>query len=348
MKYSHLISVIIPVYNVEQYLGQCLDSVVNQTYQNLEIICVNDGSSDDSFGILQEYAGRDSRIRIISQENRGLSEARNAGLRCASGAYILFVDSDDWIDLDTCEKALQEDADVVFWSYYREYGDKPLKTSLYGDQRMVWSVENISELHRRMVGLSGKELRTPAQTDSVITLWGKLYKASVLKEIAFVDTKQIGSEDTLYNITAFFNVRSAVYRPDIYYHYRKNNQSSFTSGGYHKNHIQKWRELYAWIRSLLDEHHADSSFYGALENRRALGVIQLGLGISADRSMRFGEKMAEMNSILTAPDYRKAIQQLPIGEMPIHWKIFFLAAKWKWCVGMLVLLKGMNGLRSKV
>jgi glycosyltransferase involved in cell wall biosynthesis len=91
------ISVIIPVYNVQKYLRQCLDSVLNQTFADFEIICVNDGSTDDSGKILLEYADKDNRIKIITQENKGASEARNSGLKLAQGEYIYFLDSDDFI-----------------------------------------------------------------------------------------------------------------------------------------------------------------------------------------------------------------------------------------------------------
>jgi len=99
------ISIIIPVYNVEQYLRQCLDSVVNQTLQDIQIICVNDGSPDGSRAILQEYADRDSRIEIIDKPNGGLSSARNAGIAPMRGEYMYFLDSDDWIEPTLCEKA---------------------------------------------------------------------------------------------------------------------------------------------------------------------------------------------------------------------------------------------------
>ena len=115
---NFLISVIVPVYNVEKYLRRCLDSIINQTYEHLQIICVNDGSTDNSLIILEEYAARDSRINIISQENQGLSEARNRGLRCARGEYISFIDSDDWIDGYYYEsmviKIYDYNADIVF------------------------------------------------------------------------------------------------------------------------------------------------------------------------------------------------------------------------------------------
>ena len=100
---NNLISVIIPVYNVSIYLRQCLDSIINQTYTQLEILLINDGSTDDSLEICQEYALKDSRINVISQQNKGLAAARNKGLALASAEYLMFVDSDDWLALTTIE-----------------------------------------------------------------------------------------------------------------------------------------------------------------------------------------------------------------------------------------------------
>ncbi len=111
------VSVIIPVYNVEKYLAKCLDSVINQTLKDIEIICINDGSTDGSAKILEEYAKKDDRIKVINQENGGLSNARNSGLDIASGKYCYFLDSDDWIELNTLEKLVnvinENDVDAV-------------------------------------------------------------------------------------------------------------------------------------------------------------------------------------------------------------------------------------------
>ncbi|MBQ8784417.1 MAG: glycosyltransferase family 2 protein [Alphaproteobacteria bacterium] len=101
---SHTVTVVIPVYNVEKYLEQCLDSVINQTYKDIEIICINDGSTDNSITILEKYALSDNRIKIISQTNQGISAARNAGIKVATGKYITFLDSDDFLSRDAIEK----------------------------------------------------------------------------------------------------------------------------------------------------------------------------------------------------------------------------------------------------
>lgn len=101
MEETPKVSIIVPIYNVEPYLRQCLDSLVNQTYKNIEIICVDDGSTDASSEILTEYALKSSKVRVIRQENSGLSAARNVGFSFATGKYVMYVDSDDWIDVCT-------------------------------------------------------------------------------------------------------------------------------------------------------------------------------------------------------------------------------------------------------
>lgn len=113
---NNLVSIIIPVYNVEEYLKEALDSAINQTYKNIEIICVNDGSTDNSLQILEGYAQKDDRIKIITQKNKGLSGARNTGLFHAKGEYIYFLDSDDFYELELVEKTVQlftDDIDIV-------------------------------------------------------------------------------------------------------------------------------------------------------------------------------------------------------------------------------------------
>jgi len=114
---KYLASLIIPVYNVEKYLRKCLDSAINQTLKDIEIIIVNDGSTDNCPGIIQEYAAKDKRIKVINQENRGLSAARNVGIEMASADYIAFMDSDDWMDVNFMERmystAVKNDADIV-------------------------------------------------------------------------------------------------------------------------------------------------------------------------------------------------------------------------------------------
>ena len=125
---SILISVIIPVYNVEKYLNECIDSVINSTYKDLEIILVDDGSSDNCPQICDKYACMDNRIKVIHKENEGLSSARNEGFNIANGDYISFIDSDDYISTNLYEIAVdiinEQNCDIFSFGYYLKYGNK--------------------------------------------------------------------------------------------------------------------------------------------------------------------------------------------------------------------------------
>lgn len=137
-----LISVIVPVYNVEPYLRKCLDSIVNQTYKNLEIILVDDGSTDNSGIICDEYDEKDKRIKVVHQINQGVSIARNVGLDLCSGDYITFVDSDDWCELDYFEKVIQninvyKNIDVIITNFIRDYNNRTKLMYMKGDTQIL-------------------------------------------------------------------------------------------------------------------------------------------------------------------------------------------------------------------
>lgn len=149
MQQDILVSVIVPVYNVEEYLGRCVESILVQTYTNLEVILVDDGAKDSSGHICDDYAARDARVRVIHKENGGLSSARNAGIDAATGDYLEFVDSDDWIEPDAVETmltlALEHQTELVVAGRYdvkaksgeRKRGLCPLKTEMISAEEMV-------------------------------------------------------------------------------------------------------------------------------------------------------------------------------------------------------------------
>ena len=143
------ISIIIPVYNVEKYLATCLDSVINQTYKNLEILLIDDGSTDSSGLICEQYSKKDTRIKTIHKKNGGLSDARNVGISYASGDYISFIDSDDFIDINTFtilnQYIKQYNADIITFNYYDYYNKDKISPhllfnnlKLFTQLRMNW------------------------------------------------------------------------------------------------------------------------------------------------------------------------------------------------------------------
>lgn len=345
-----LISIIVPVYNTENYLEKCLYSLVNQTYKNIEIIIVDDGSPDNSMNIIQKFVLADNRVKVISQKNQGLSGARNTGMNNANGDYIMFIDSDDWIEIDTCEKAINAsekyNADVVFWSYIREFSDSQKDNYLFDKTEIIWSEKNINQLSRRMVGLVGDELANPQSIDNLVTAWGKLYKKSVIGDVRFTDTKIIGTEDALFNIEVFLGINSAVYIPDLLSHYRKDNESSLTHN-YKRKLVSRWKEMYSRIKFLLDRNDMSREYYDALKNRICFGLIGLGINLVEDKKMSFKEKKKEIYNILSMKHYQIALKDLDFSYLPIQWKVFFKLAKNNNALLLLWLLKIMDYLRKK-
>lgn len=344
------ISIIVPVYNVEKYLPKCLDSIVNQTYKNLEIICVNDESPDGSLKYLKIYAKTDNRIKIISQKNQGLSGARNTGAKYVTGEYIMYVDSDDWIELDTCEnalnKALENSADVVLWNYVREFSNSSVPKKLFNQEEIIFNRDDVKNLiHRRLFGLSKDELAVPENADSIVTAWGKLYKSELIinNKIEFVDTKIIGTEDALFNIYVFGYVNKAVFINKCFNHYRKDNVSSLTKV-YNNNLFSKWQVLYDIMKKYIQENNCEKAYDTALQNRICLSIIGLGLNVlTGGKDLK---KVREIKNIIGCERYRKAYKQLTLKYFPIHWKIFFFFAKHNMAFGVYIMLKCINKLRG--
>ena len=272
-----LVSIIIPVYKAEPYLRQCLDSIIHQTYTDLEIICVNDESPDKSLDILKEYAAADNRLVLIDKKNEGVSAARNLALRVAKGKYIAFVDADDWIEPETFSVTMKEmnqsDSDVVIWPYISEHENKKTEKQFFNGTKTFDTNETQRLLHRRFVGLLGSELAHPELADSLCTVWGKLYRADLLTGIVFVDLNEIGTyEDGLFNMEAFGRVRKAVYIDRPFYHYRRVNNSSQTAA-YRNSLFCQWQRLISRIENYINNYSFSPQYREALNNRVALSII---------------------------------------------------------------------------
>lgn len=219
---SGLISVVVPVYNRESTLRRCVDSVLRQTYENIEVILVNDGSSDNSENICREYAKTDSRVQVISKENGGLSSARNAGIDKSRGEYIFFIDSDDWIDPDTLEAllkaALKEDADVTNCCLYFNYPDST-EYSRASEEKHI--VNDTKALVRWMLA-GGIDANSAC---------GKLIKKSVFENLRFDESCDF-CEDDEFSFRMALTVKSYVRIPDAKYHYFQNSGGMVLSGSY--------------------------------------------------------------------------------------------------------------------
>jgi len=279
------VSVLTPVYNVEKYLPECMDSLLAQSLTDIEFICINDGSTDGSLAILQEYAAKDARIKIIDQPNGGYGKAMNSGLRTASGEYIGIVESDDFIDVR------------MFESLYRvahEYQAEIVKSDFWGvTKEKTKKMENLSEVlfYKDLVPrMDGKKIffKTPS-------IWSAIYKRDFLEEhhVVFHETPGASYQDVSFFVVTMACAQRAVFLPEAYLHYRMDNVNSSVHSK-------------AKVRCIFDEfaqiHHFLAAYPSICEDVKYVIEGMKGLHYFANY-MRIGDEYKKMFLTLAADEF---------------------------------------------
>lgn len=255
------ISIVIPVYNVEKYLKQCLESIYKLNLSNKEIILINDGSTDNSLKILKEYKENYSEKTIlISQENKGLSEARNIGIKNSSGEYVLFIDSDDFVDSISLEKFLKEGIDykedILIGNSYYVY-EKKIEKEFYSK-----NLEDIGEKNGLFFLEEGMKKKC-----FYVTVWRNLYKKEFLLKNNLFFEKGILHEDSLFTPIAFYLAKKVRYSQEYFYFYRQTNNSSITKSKNKKRYL----DLLIITKKLL-EFSESNGIYNKYFNRIIVGI----------------------------------------------------------------------------
>lgn len=327
------VSVIVPVYNTSEYLERCFESITNQTLKEIEIIAVNDGSTDNSLSILEQFQNVDTRIKVISINNKGVSNARNIGIENANGEYVTFVDSDDWIDTNMLSEmwqiAVDNSCDVVLSTYVREYTEgSKIKKLEYNNIEFFDSNDVKYKLYRRMIGPIGAEIKDPSNIDSLIIPCSKLYKTKVLKEnnIFFEDINKVGAEDCLFNIEVFNYVKKAIFINKPFYHYWKGNTQSITSV-YKREFDKKRYELYTRIENILVNNKKGKIYFEALNNRVCINTLGLILNECCNREDNVLTIVGKIKEILCNDKIKEAFKEFSLEYLPLHWKIFYFLIK---------------------
>ena len=244
-----LISIIVPVYNVEDYLGQCVNSLINQTYTNLEIILVDDGATDKSGVLCDILAEKDTRIKVIHKKNGGLSDARNAGIDVATGTYIGFVDSDDWIDEDMFSKLINSskkfDADISFCAVTVVYDRQFVNRSLNIDNYCMEKDQAVEML------LHDDKCKSFA--------WNKLYKRELFKEIRFPVGKYF--EDVFIMHEIFENANRVAYVDDGLYFYRQREGSIM-----HMKAVTAWMDYLEAVEKRINYYKNENDYIKILSS----------------------------------------------------------------------------------
>ena len=298
------VSIILPVYNVEKYLKECMDSIVNQTFEDIEIICINDGSTDNSLAILNSYASKDGRIKIISQENAGIGAARNVGMRAAEGDYIFFIDSDDFIYLDAIEdmyeSAVLNDSDIVLFRRTREFDiDRETNHEGYNFD----SIFKISGDDYKEFTFDYKDLKQFV-LNGYLSVWMKFYKREFLNRYDdFYFQEGIAYEDGLFHVKVFLRAERMSHIPKVYYHYRKNPESIMNNSSYNM-------DIFKVVDSV-EEFLIDNDYYGEFKNEFDLyKIVQISLYLFSSGTEEYFQQAREeflkvnLSSKHIVPEYR--------------------------------------------
>lgn len=313
-----LITVIIPVYNAEKYIAECLESLINQTYKNLEIIVINDGSKDNSGTICDQYKEKDSRIQVIHKENGGVSLARNSGLEIAKGKYIAFVDGDDYLDKEYFEKMLkilkEKQVDIVLCGFNRVY-DNSIEKVTKGKSLIMNKEEFLTDILNVQGGAG--------------IVHSKLWKKEVIQGTNFDKDIKIG-EDSYFCIQAVKNVNNVYVLDEALYNYRFNNASAvrkykkdfpdlcLTSMKIAKKYIEK-------------EYNNNKNIIKKFNNYIAYHILLITVNycFNNENKLNWIGQIKCLKEICKVPEYKEAIKYSNYDGLSLTRKITLFTIKYK-------------------
>lgn len=327
MNNQPLVSIIVPCYNVDQYLPKCIDSILNQTYKNLEILLVDDGSPDRCGEICDEYAKKDARIKVIHKMNGGLAAARNTGQDAATGFAMMFVDSDDWLELDCCEKAMQamleNDVELVMFD---EYVNNP------NSQEVVHSFkDNIG--NRIFRGLECRKLQARVLdfNGEIAMAFQKLIKLDYIRKynIRHIDELSQGAEGFVFNIQLFEYLQSAYYITDPLLHYRYNGNSISHTASV-KNNILIVRCM-EWIDNYIKNSQNPSNLHPGVLNRMLYIICTTAITgyFNPYYSKSYRNKILEFKEFMKEPLVKEAMVSAPRFGINLQRRIILALVKYK-------------------
>lgn len=322
------VSIIVPIYNVDkEYFNKCIDSIVNQTLKDIEIILVDDGSTNGVDEICSHLAKKDNRIVFIQQKNQGVSVARNNAIKIANGEYIMFADSDDWLERDACEKLYKytaPDIDIIIGRNYNFFveSNKEQESNFYG--KKINEIDNKYELYKMLL------IDNPKNKYAYLaTPWAKLYRRTLLnsKNISFNSDVKIG-EDMLFNLDSITLGNKIIIVDELIYHYRIHNNSTNyrLANEYEKTIVHTYNAL----------EEKEKKYKLNLEKEIYYYQIRL-LNNIFKYEIKLQQSITEIKRIIKDPIYKEAIEKIDIKMLEKRRKILVIFARMKFYYGIKLL-----------
>lgn len=343
------VSFVVAIYNVSQYLGRCIESLMDQTMDDIEILLVNDGSLDDSLEICHSYAARDKRITVIDQKNQGANAARNSGLRAAKGQWIYFVDGDDYVDREICFRLteyMSQEYDVILFSNAVCTGSK-IKAVQHSGELIALGREDFTELQLSALNRLGK-YRYEMNRIEPACIWNKIYRRDFLEEhhIEFVPNFP-KLQDISFNLLVYDKAEKGVYVPIVGYYYQINQES--VTRRYQNNIIEKFETVNQWFAQFASQ-KSDARFEKAYKERVATHIrtcIVLYL-CNGNNPEKYAARKRKFMQLRQREPYKSAVESTSMSDYRGYKeKILSLAIK-KRLFFLCDILCKMNDLRMKM
>lgn len=346
------VSIVVPIYNSENYLKYCLETIINQTYSNLEILLINDGSVDNSLEICREYEQKDNRIKLFNIPNSGVSVARNIGIKNATGEFITFVDSDDWMELNAIEfgvdKAMKTNADVIIWSYFKNYPNKEEELSLLPGGNKSFTNDKDLLFLKSIYQFYGEDRLLNAV--SAGTTWGKFYKSNLIKDNNIKFKKELTrSQDVVFGLEAFNTAKLIKYYDIPLYHYRINNSSTCSGTRFIDDTKTPFNSLLDEMKSF-SEQFKDKGKFEKVINARAVQVILWHLDhkyLHENYNRSFFEKRKQIITLINQQPYKDALKNVDMNLLPKKEKLVAILLRFNLVIPFYLIYKSHKKLTKR-
>lgn len=338
-----LVSVVVPVFNAEKYLNRCIKSIINQTYENIEIILINDGSTDLSLNICKKWASKDSRVKVINKLNEGVSATRNLGIKESIGDYITFVDADDILKENFLEEAvkisLSDNFDVIVGGIEDNIGEK-----FSVKEQIIFINENKERLIKALVSGEEDKYFPYFNKGGSAYSFGRLYKSSLIKKVKYPEG--IGyREDLIFNLQTFLNANKIVFAKNIWYDYLLNKDSACFK--YRENYSDEAEMFIKTLKNISDSTNIK------FEDEMNICIMKTYLAwlkfcvVNNNSRINFKEKIKKIRNSLKNKELKKTVKKLKFKDININYKIMVIVYRAKLSL-IIYLMCSINNKKNKL
>lgn len=330
------ITIIVPIYQVkEEHLKKCVISLQQQTLKDIEIILVDDGADKIIANICDEYSSKDERIKVIHKENKGVSSARNEGIKMAKSDYIMFVDADDWIENNCCKKAYEyiekdKKIDILCWSYYKNYKNCEEENIIFEKKEIINCIDTKKNYYdMKIIG----------------NVWTKLYSKKILKGQYF-NTQLSYGEDVEFNFRIFTNIGYIFVTNEKFYHYRIQDSSSVRK--YNEHMISNYEETLKSMKSNLNNDDNEMRI-NAYYSFGAISYLMICMNaiFTKENKKTYIQKVRQLKELSKKANYREILRNSNRVKLPFTRKLPLILAKYHMYCGLNLMIKVKKILMSR-